>query len=258
LLERDLHKVAPGEAIGIGTATDPYQPLERRLELTRSLWEVFARWRGLRLGLVTKSALVTRDVELLQRVAARHDLTIHLTITTDDVGLARKLEPRAPRPDLRFETVKTLREAGLRAGVLCIPAMPGVNDSAKQLERMVKKAAAVKASFFSTGALFLKPCSKPVFMAFIAEHFPHLQGDYERRFARSAFLAGDYAREISRRVAMLCIEHGVSLRREATTDITTTPLGEVATIMEAIPAQKQTALPLRGFVPVSDLRRRAG
>ena len=105
LLEQELAHLKPGTQIALGTATDPYQPLERRQRVTRSLLEVFARKRGFKLGIVTKSALVTRDIDLLQQIAARNTLTVHLTVTTMNAKLARILEPRAPRPDLRIRTL---------------------------------------------------------------------------------------------------------------------------------------------------------
>jgi DNA repair photolyase len=215
LLRHDLHRVAPGEVIAIGTATDPYQPIERTECVTRSLLEVFAQCSGYRIGIVTKSVLILRDIELLQKVAERNDLTLHVTITTDDVELARKLEPRAPRPDLRFRAVRRLREAGLRVGVLCCPAMPGINDSQPQLDRMAYLAAAAKASFFTSGALFLKPSSKGVFEAFVSENFPHLLKDLRRRFANGAFQSKEYHELLATRVASACKRHGLSSRRES-------------------------------------------
>ena len=120
-----------GEQIALGTATDPYQPIEKRARVTRGILEVFAGQRGLRLGIVTKSTLIERDIDLLQQIAAKNDVTLHITITTHDARLARILEPRAPRPDLRFRTVRRLREAGLRTGIMCSPLMPGITDNAR-------------------------------------------------------------------------------------------------------------------------------
>ena len=127
LLRQELRQVRPGEEIAIGTATDPYQPIERRLRITQSLLAVFAEQRGLSIGIVTKSALIARDIRYLCEIASNNELTIHMTITTPDAALARILEPRAPRPDIRFATVRRLREAGLRVGMLtrrCCPASP--------------------------------------------------------------------------------------------------------------------------------------
>src|SRR4051812_26431915 len=125
LLRRDLKKVKRGESIAIGTATDPYQPAEKRAEITRSVLEELALHRGLDIGIVTKSNLVLRDIDVLRRLGEHNDIYVNLTITTLDVELARILEPRAPRPDLRMDAVKQLNEAGVPAGVICAPVVPG-------------------------------------------------------------------------------------------------------------------------------------
>src|SRR5690349_304671 len=100
LLRQELKQVRAGQSIAIGTATDPYQPAERKFGVTRTIMEEFARHQGLSLGLVTKSDLILRDLELLRVIAANNRLGIHVTITTTNASLARILEPRAPRPDL--------------------------------------------------------------------------------------------------------------------------------------------------------------
>src|SRR5580658_4012656 len=151
LLEQELKRLKPGTQIALGTATDPYQPLERKQRVTRSLLEVFARTDGLKLGIVTKSTLIARDIDLLREIAARHSLTAHLTVTTVNAQLARILEPRAPRPDLRMRTLAKLRQAGIRAGVLCSPLMPGITDSRSSIAAVAKAAAAADASFFASG-----------------------------------------------------------------------------------------------------------
>src|SRR6202522_4658970 len=107
LLRSELKKVKRGEPIAIGTATDPYQPAERRFEVTRAILEELARHRGLEIGIVTKSNLVLRDIDVLQLIAENNRLFVNLTITTLKVDLARILEPRAPRPDLRLEAIKS-------------------------------------------------------------------------------------------------------------------------------------------------------
>jgi DNA repair photolyase len=192
LLEQELRRLKPGTEIALGTATDPYQPLERKLGITRSLLEVFARHSGLRLGIVTKSTLVARDVDLLQQVARHNKLTVHLTVTTMNAKLARVLEPRAPRPDLRMRTLKQVREAGLRAGVLCSPLMPGITDNPASIRAVARAAAQAGACFLAAGALFLKPCSLPTFLAFVQEHFPAQLAAYEKRYATSAFVSPAY------------------------------------------------------------------
>lgn len=192
LLRQELRKVRPGEQIALGTATDPYQPIERRAQVTRSLLEVFAEQEALALGIVTKSTLIERDLDLLVRIAKRNRLTLHLTITTPDAKLARVLEPRAPRPDLRFRAVKRLRAAGLRTGILCCPLMPGITDTLEALEAMARRAKHVDANFLAAQPLFLKPCSKAVFLRFIRERFPQLEQAYATRYAEKAFVSKAY------------------------------------------------------------------
>src|SRR5215472_2007378 len=121
LLRQELRKVKGEEAIALGTATDPYQPAERRYEITRGILDEFSKHRGFELGIVTKSNLILRDLDLLIQVVQSNRLSVHVTITTLDVNLARILEPRAPRPDLRLDAVRMLAQAGIRVGITCSP-----------------------------------------------------------------------------------------------------------------------------------------
>jgi DNA repair photolyase len=212
LLEQDLRRLKPGTQIAIGTATDPYQPLERKLKITRSLLEVFARHSGFRVGIITKSALISRDIDLLKDVAKNNRLTVHITVTTMNAKLARQLEPRAPRPDLRMRTVAELRAAGLRAGVMCSPLMPGITDSASSIRAVARAASAAGASFLAAGALFLKPCSLPTFLGFVAEHFPAQLEAYKRRYAGSAFVSSAYRERMVALVDSICREFKLGKR----------------------------------------------
>jgi DNA repair photolyase len=201
LLRQELGRVKPGEDIAIGTATDPYQPIEQKLEITRAILEELARHSGLELGIVTKSAMVARDIDLLGEISRNNSISVSFTVTTTDPQLARILEPRAPRPDLRLEALRKLREAGIRAGVICAPVLPGITDSPGQLESVVRAAAEAKATHIYANPLFLKPCSAAVFLPFLEAHFPHLVADYERRFKGRAFLPAAYRKQISAMIA---------------------------------------------------------
>ena len=204
LLEQELRSVDPAQEIAIGTATDPYQPIERRVGITRSLLEVFARREGFKIGLITKSTLIERDIDLLKAISKRNHLVVHLTITTTDAKLARLLEPRAPRPDLRFRTVHALRKAGLHTGVLCSPLLFGLNDSMGSIEAVAAGAKEADASFLGGHPLFLKSCSRPTYLSFVRDHFPHLLAEYERRFQSMDFADGDYRREMAGRIRTAC------------------------------------------------------
>jgi DNA repair photolyase len=223
LIEQELRHIDPTVEIALGTATDPWQPIERRARITRSILEVFARKSGYRLGIVTKSRLITRDIDLLSEIARRNHLVVHITITTPDAHLARILEPRAPRPDLRFAAVKKLREAGITTGIMSSPLMPGINDSEEAIDRMARLSAKVGASFFVANPLFLKPCSRPTYLSFVREHFPDLMADYHRRFDHRDFAAPNYARKLSEIVQRACRRYKLG-RRFSDTDDSVLPI----------------------------------
>ena len=210
LLRHDLHRVKAEEAIALGTATDPYQPAERRYEVTRGILEEFARHRGYELGIVTKSNLIVRDLALLQEVAKANKLSIHITITTLNVDLARILEPRAPRPDLRLDAVRALNEAGLRVGVSCSPVLPGITDSPADLEALVRTAAEAGAHHVFANPLFLKPCSAANFLPFLEQNFPSLAENYRQRYQGRSFLPEAYAKRLSQLIHRLREKYKIS------------------------------------------------
>jgi len=209
LLRQELRRVKPGEEIAIGTATDSYQPIERRLEVTRAILEELSRHTGLELGIVTKSNLVLRDVDLLRRIGEDNQIFVNVTITTLDVDLARILEPRAPRPDLRMETVRKLNLEGVNAGVICAPVVPGITDSPRDLEALVRATAEAGGKYIYANPLFLKPCSAAVFLPFLEKEFPHLVDSYRQRYKDRAFLPKAYGQRLSQLMARLRQKHGL-------------------------------------------------
>lgn len=209
LLRHELKQVKSGEQIAIGTATDPYQPAERRFEVTRTILEELARHRGLEIGIVTKSNLIVRDAEILRRISRNNRLFVNLTVTTVNTDLARILEPRAPRPDLRMETVHQLNRTGVDAGVICAPVLPELTDHPRDLEALVKAAAQAGAKYIFANPLFLKPCSAAIFLPFLEEHFPTLVELYRKRYAERAFLPPGYGKRISHLIATLRRKYGI-------------------------------------------------
>jgi DNA repair photolyase len=215
LLRHELRRVKAGEAIALGTATDPYQPAERRYEVTRGILEEFARHRGYNLGIVTKSNLVVRDLDLLKEVARTNQLSVHITITTLNVDLARILEPRAPRPDLRMDAVRELSHAGIRVGISCSPVVPGITDAPKDLEAVIRAASEAGADYVFANPLFLKPCSAAVFLPFLEENFPHLAQNYRQRYQDRAFLPPSYSKRLSDLVHRLRDKYKLTRRDRA-------------------------------------------
>jgi DNA repair photolyase len=220
LLRQELRQVRPGQSIAIGTATDPYQPAERKFGITRAIMEEFSRHEGLALGLITKSNLILRDLDFLVAISRKNRLSIHVTITTTKTDLARILEPRAPRPDLRFNAVRKLREAGLDVSVNCAPVLPAITDSPAALESVVRAAAAAKARSVAAMPLFLKPCSEKIFIPFLQENFPHLVEMYKERYADRAFLPVEYRRRLSLLVKKFCRKHGIQSRDDEPDSLT--------------------------------------
>ena len=213
LLRSELKRVKRGEGIAIGTATDPYQPAERRFEVTRAILEELAMHSGLEIGIVTKSTMVTRDAEILRRVAERNQIFVNVTVTTVDVELARKLEPRAPRPDLRLNAVRQLNLAGVDTGVICAPVLPDITDRPRDLDALVKAASDAGAKYIYANPLFLKPCSAAVFLPFLEESFPALVDNYKKRYEGRAFLPKGYAQRLSQLMAALRQKHGFGDKR---------------------------------------------
>ncbi|HWR17607.1 MAG TPA: radical SAM protein [Terriglobales bacterium] len=208
-LRRDLKKVKDGEQIAIGTATDPYQPAERRYEVTRSILEEFSRHEGLDISIVTKSNLVVRDTDLLRKIAERNRMYVNLTVTTLDYRLAHILEPRAPRPDLRLEAVRALTQAGVSAGVICAPVLPDINDSLRDLDALVKATKEHGGLYIYANPLFLKPCSANVFLPFLEKEFPHLVEKYRARYGEKAFVTAAYRKRISTLMTSLRKKYGL-------------------------------------------------
>ncbi len=203
LLRQELARIDRKDGIAIGTATDPYQPAERRYGRTRAILQVFARERGRHIGLITKSDLVVRDIDLFREIARSNVLNLHLTITTLDEKLARLLEPRAPRPALRLEAVRRLAGAGLVVGVNPNPIMPGITDDERSLDRLAKAVREAGAVAFGGGPLFLMPSAQKVFFPFLEREFPDLLPRYRKLYAHSAYLGREYKDALAARVRQI-------------------------------------------------------
>ena len=208
----ELSRVRAGQSIAIGTATDPYQPAERRYELTRRVLEECAAASGLRLYLTTKSDLIARDADLLRTISERNHLSVAMTVTTADRALARLLEPYAPRPDLRFDAVRKLAEAGLSVTVLASPVLPLITDSPESLLTVAEAARDAGARGFSASPLFLQPSAQRAFFPFLRDQFPHLLNRYRRSFEQGAYLNEAYSGRIALLVERVRNQTGLSRR----------------------------------------------
>ena len=170
LLEKELRK--PGYApavLALGTNTDPYQPVERTLKLTRTVLEVLDRFNH-PVSIVTKSAGVLRDLDILASMAQRRLVRVHLSVTTLDAGLARRMEPRAATPARRLAAIAELSRAGIPTGVMAAPMIPGLNDM--ELERILRAAAGAGARHAGYILLRLPLEVREMFADWLAAHVP--------------------------------------------------------------------------------------
>jgi DNA repair photolyase len=209
------------EHIAIGTATDPYQPAEREYGVTRACLEELSKREGLSISVITKSNQVVRDIDIFKKIAERSELSLNITITTLRARLARLLEPRAPRPDLRIAAVKQLREAGLRVGVSASPLIPGITDREGELEAVAEAAHVAGAQWFFSGVLFLMPSSAKLFLPFIRDKFPRLTKQYEEWYSKEAYAPEKYRKMIAERVTRLKQKYGFDSRPQRDSQRTT-------------------------------------
>ncbi len=203
-------ELARGHQIVIGTATDPYQPAERRFRITRGLLEVLAQHLGLRVVIITKSPLVTRDVDLLARLARHSSVQVHVSLITVDRELARRLEPRAPTPEARLRAVSRLRAAGVHVRVNAMPVLPGITDGPHQLDALVRCVAEAGADALVAGSLSLRVTARQRYLPFIAQEFPALASRYRATFAHAHTPGRRYRDGLQARMRALCARYGLT------------------------------------------------
>ena len=216
----DKHlRLLKGEAIGIGTATDPYQPAERRFRITRGILEVLAEHEGLSVFIITKSPLVTRDVDLLRRIQRHNELSVHISLITVDRDLARRIEPRAPTPDARLRALARLREHGIETGVNVMPVLPGITDRPDQLEPLVQSIGGAGASYVSACALRLRSAARQRYLPFIEKEFPELAPRYRATYAHTHNAGERYREGLQRYFKKICARYGVKYGHDDEDDV---------------------------------------
>jgi DNA repair photolyase len=222
-----------GQTILIGSATDPYQPAERRFRITRRILEVLAEHPGLSIAIITKSPLVTRDVDVLLRIARHSEVSVHISLITLNRDLARRLEPRAPTPEARVRALSRLREAGIEAGINCMPVLPGITDNPSDLEALVKRVAEAGATYVGACALRLQSAARKRYLPFIETEFPHLAERYRNTYAHG-YQAGDRYREgLSKFFHRICARYGVDASSRADDE-----QGDASDESEAVPSRQ--------------------
>ncbi len=213
VLKRELDRPSwKREYVAFGTATDVYQPIEGRYRLTRQSLEALAVSRT-PAGVITKGPMVVRDKDVLLELSRRAGCTVYVSVPTVNEEAWRILEPGTAHPLQRLRAVRELNDAGVRAGVLMNPIVPGLTSQPARLEETIKAIADHGAAFMGTNLLYLKDGTRVHFMNFLEKHFPALAGKYHKLY-RGAYASAAYAKEVRGIVRLLQKKYRVTRRDE--------------------------------------------
>jgi len=209
VLARELDKPSwTRELAALGTATDPYQPIEGHYKLTRRALKALVAGRT-PVGIVTKGPMIVRDRDVLADLSAVAECTVCVSVPTVDEDAWRSLEPGTAHPMQRLRAVRKLREAGIQAGVLMSPVVPGFTTQTSKLEATVKAIADHGAAFMGANVMYLKEGTRDHFMGFLSREFPHMVDSYQRLYA-GAYAAKDYVKTVRGLIDVLRNKHQVN------------------------------------------------
>ena len=211
VLEKEaLRRLRPGDLVLLGTVSDPWQPAEKTEEVTRRGLTVLAACPGIRVRAVTKSELVLRDLDIFSDLAAEGRAAVEISLETLSGPLAMSLSPGAPPPARRLAVLSRLHRAGVPAGVMLAPILPGVNDTLGELERLVTEVATAGAAWLSCRVLELPPGSRPAFFTWLRRKRPDLLRRYRDRYGRNGTPPADYRERVLDMVSSLRVVHGLA------------------------------------------------
>jgi DNA repair photolyase len=233
VLRRELARPSwSREQAALGTATDPYQPIEGRYQLTRGALEA-CRDAATPVGIVTKGPMVVRDVDVLQALTARAECEVYMSVPSIDEDAWRRLEPGTAPPLQRLRAVRALTDAGIHCGVLMAPLVPGITTRASVVEATLKAAADHGARSVGAMVLHLEGGTRSHFLRILGQEYPHLVAGYERLFV-GKYATASYTDEVQRMVGLLKAKYGMANRRRGEAVDTATP-----------PAEPTRQLPMR-------------
>ena len=211
VLRRELdHPRWTREMVAFGTATDPYQPIEGHYKLSRATLEALATGKT-PVGLVTKGPMIVRDIDVLQSLTRAAGATVYLSVPTTDHDAWQSLEPGTAPPLQRLKAVEALSKAGIDAGVLMAPLVPGFSTAPAKIEATIKAIADHGARFVGANVLFLDGATRDYFLRFLDREFPALVDQYDRLYA-SKRVPKDYADRVQRTVGMIKARYGLRNR----------------------------------------------
>jgi DNA repair photolyase len=211
VLRRELDRPSwMRELVALGTATDPYQPIEGHYKLTRRALEALIAGRT-PVGIVTKGPMIVRDADLLAELARCAGCSVHMSVPTVDEEAWSALEPGTAHPLQRLRAVRELRKAGINAGVLMAPVVPGFTTQRHRLEATIRAVAEHGAAFMGANVLYLKGGTKDHFMGFLKSEYPHLVEGYERLYP-GAYAPKPYASSVKTVIQLLQEQYDVKRR----------------------------------------------
>jgi DNA repair photolyase len=217
VLQRELDRPSwSREHVAFGTATDPYQPIEGHYKLTRRSIEVLARGRT-PIGLITKGPMVVRDRDVLSDLTRAAGATVYMSVPTVDEDAWRTLEPGTAHPLQRLRAVRELVDAGVNAGVLMAPIVPGFSSSMSKLEATIKAIADHGARFVGCNVMYLQDGTRTHFMKFVEREFPAMKPRFEKLYTKK-YPPDAYRKEVKAMVQLLQQRHGISGREAADQD----------------------------------------
>jgi DNA repair photolyase len=226
VLRRELRRPSwTKEDIAFGTATDCYQPIEGHYKLTRRSLEALCEFAN-PVGVITKGPMVVRDADVLREIGRRAHCTVCVSVPTVDEDAWRALEPGTAHPLQRLRAVRELVDAGIRAGVLMNPIVPGISSKPALIERTIKAIADHGAQFVGCNVLFLEGGTRDHFMQFLEREFPHLIDGYQQLYA-GKYAPKAYRAEVRQVVGLLRAKYGLNTR-EAEQDDRPAPIERVA------------------------------
>jgi DNA repair photolyase len=191
-----------GESVAMGTNTDPYQRCEGKYKLTRGVVEALTE-RANPFSILTKSALVVRDLDLLSRAAERTDVSVNFSIGTLDEQAWRATEPGTPHPQRRLDAMRRLSAAGIRTGALIAPVLPGISDRREQLQAVVEGIQDAGGTILGALPLHLRPGTREHYLTWLEHYDPDLHARYLRAYAGRAYLKAEYGQWLTRTVSEL-------------------------------------------------------
>jgi DNA repair photolyase len=209
VLRRELARPSwRGEPVAMGTNTDPYHRAEGRYRLMPGIIEALTEART-PFSILTKGVLLRRDLPLLAGAATSVTVGIGVSLAFTDLALQQAVEPGAPPPRARLDLIRAVRDAGLACGVMAMPILPYLTDGDDALDELYATLATAGATGVSAGALHLRPGAREWFLRWLAEHHPRLVGRYQRLYARSAYVPGEYRTWLAERTTAAARRHGV-------------------------------------------------